>query len=128
MTRLRVITVIAAAVVVVVFMAFTGPRPDTEVATAIVARTGGVCLQLEQWGLFGWVIRGQTYTEADLSDANWRTPPASNPPCEDAAPTAEREVRLPDGAVPDVYRLCGLADDLGCLQFAFTPAEAAAAP
>jgi hypothetical protein len=44
MTRLRVIAVVAAAVVVVVFMAFTGPRPDTEVATAIVTRTGGVCL------------------------------------------------------------------------------------
>ena len=127
MTRLRVIAVVAAAVVVVVFMAFTGPRPDTEVATAIVTRSGGVCLQLEQWGLFGWVIRGQTYTEADLSGANWHTPPASNPPCEDT-PTAEREVRLPDGAVPDVYRLCGLADDLGCRQFSFSPAEAGAAP
>jgi len=33
-----------------------------------VTRSGGVCLQLEQWGLFGWVIRGQTYTESDLAD------------------------------------------------------------
>lgn len=127
MTRLRVILVVAAAVVVVVFMAFTGPRPETEVDTAIVTRAGGVCLQLEQWGLFGWVIRGQTYTEADLSGANWRTPPASNPPCEEVA-TAEREVRLPNGAAPDVYRLCGLADDLGCLQFAFSPDQPQAAP
>lgn len=120
MTRVRVIGVIAAAVVVVVLMAFTGPRPDTEVSTPMVTRTGGVCLQLEQWGLFGWVIRGQTYTEADLSVATWHTPPTSNPPCEQT-PMAEREVQLPEEAVPDVYRLCGLADDLGCRQFALTP-------
>lgn len=115
-----------AAMAVILLMAFTGPSPETQVSASIT-RTGGVCLQLEQWGLFGWVIRGQTYTESDLAEASWHTPPSSNPPCEQA-PIAEREVRLPDGAAPDVYRLCGLADDLGCLQFGFTPAEAVAAP
>ena len=127
MTRPRVIGIVVAAVAVISLMAFTGPRPDTEVSSPVITRTGGVCLQLEQWGLFGWVIRGQTYTGSDLAGANWRTPASSNPPCEEA-PTAAQEVRLPDGAGPDVYRLCGLADDLGCLQFRFTPAEAVAVP
>ncbi|HSJ82237.1 MAG TPA: hypothetical protein VLA91_00320 [Acidimicrobiia bacterium] len=126
MTRLRMVVVALAAVAVIFVMAFTGPSPETEV-TSSVTRSGGVCLQLEQWGLFGWVIRGQTYTETDLAEANWHTPASSNPPCEQA-PIAEQEVRLPDGAAPDTYRLCGLADDLGCLQFGFTPAGAGAAP
>jgi hypothetical protein len=125
-TRLRVVVIALAAVAVILVMAFTGPSPETEV-TSSVTRSGGVCLQLEQWGLFGWVIRGQTYTEPDLAEANWHTPASSNPPCERVA-IAEQEVRLPDGAAPDVYRLCGLADDLGCLEFGFTPAEAGAEP
>jgi hypothetical protein len=120
------VVVVLAAVAVILVMAFTGPNPETEVASS-VTRNGGVCLQLEQWGLFGWVIRGQIYTESDLAEANWHTPASSNPPCE-RAPVAEQEVRLPDDAAPDVYRLCGLADDLGCLQFGFTPGEAGGAP
>lgn len=126
MTRLRIVVIALAAAAAILLMAFTGPSPETQV-TSSVTRTGGVCLQLEQWGLFGWVIRGQVYTESDLADSDWHTPASSNPPCEHA-PISEQEVRLPEGAAPDVYRLCGLADDLGCLQFGFTPAEAAAAP
>jgi hypothetical protein len=125
-TRLRIVVIAVAAAAVILLMAFTGPNPETQV-TSSVTRTGGVCLQLEQWGLFGWVIRGQVYTESDLADSNWHTPASSNPPCEQA-PIGDQEVRLPQGAAPDVYRLCGLADDLGCLQFGFTPAEAAGAP
>jgi hypothetical protein len=126
-TRGRVIAVLVAAAAVIPLMAFTGPRPETEISSPMITRSGGVCLQLEQWGLFGWVIRGQTYTESDLVEANWRTPPSSNPPCEQV-PTAEQVVRLPEDAPPDVYRLCGLADDLGCVPFGLTPAQAAPAP
>jgi hypothetical protein len=125
-TRLRIVVIAVAAAAVILLMAFTGPNPETQV-TSSVTRTGGVCLQLEQWGIFGWVIRGQVYTGSDLADSDWHTPASSNPPCEQA-PIAEQEVSLPEGAAPDVYRLCGLADDLGCLQFGFTPAEAAGAP
>jgi hypothetical protein len=126
LTRLRIVVTALAAAAVVLLMAFTGPNPETQV-TSTVTRTGGVCLQLEQWGLFGWVIRGQVYTESDLANSDWHTPASSSPPCEQA-PIAEQEVRLPASADPDVYRVCGLADDLGCLQFGFTPAGAGVAP
>jgi hypothetical protein len=121
-----VVAVLVAAAAVIPVMAFTGPRPETEISSPMITRSGGVCLQLEQWGLFGWVIRGQTYTESDLVEANWRTPPSSDPPCEQV-PTAEQAVRLPEDAPSDVYRLCGLADDLGCVSFGLT-ARAAPAP
>ena len=127
MTRNRVIGIGLAAVAVILLMAVTGPRPPTQVTTATVTRTGGVCLQLEQWGLFGWVIRGQSHTASDTAEGVWHTPPSPNPPCEDA-PIGEQEVRLPEGAAPDVYRVCGLADDLGCLEFGFSPAQAMPAP
>lgn len=123
MTRSKLIGIALAVAAVVAVMAFTGPNPETRVSTAVVTRDGGVCLQLEQWGMFGWVIRGQTYTASDVAGGNWHTRASTNPPCESVDP-ARQEVRLPDAAAPDVYRLCGLADELGCVQFRFTPAAA----
>lgn len=104
----------------IVVMATTGPRAGTE-TTGLITRTGGVCLQLEQWGLFGWVIVGQTYSEADASEGTWNTPPRASPPCEDV-PEAEYAIMLPREASPDVYRLCGLADEAGCLTFSLVEA------
>lgn len=77
--------------------------------------------------MFGWVIVGQTYTESDLIDAIWHTPPSPIPSCQQA-PEEEYVVRLPSDAVPDVYRLCGLVDELGCLEFRLTSAEAVGTP
>ena len=77
---------------------------------------------MEQWGLFGWVIVGQSHTEADIEEANWHTPPSSSPPCQEVVDN-ERDISLPSDLGPDVYRLCGLADSLGCLEFTLAPAE-----
>ena len=111
---------------VIVLMSITGPRPETE-SSGVITRAGGVCLQLERWGLFGWAIGGQTYSEADIANGDWHQPPSSNPPCEDA-PEADYEVSLPPDAAPDVYRLCGLADERGCIEFTLLPAEATPGP
>lgn len=115
MSRSRLIGIALASIVLIAVMSFTGPRPQAE-SRGEIARVGGACLQLEQWGLFGWVIVGQTYSELDVAGAEWRSPPSSNPPCDDA-PEAEYTVRLPADAVPDVYRVCGLDDEGECLQF-----------
>jgi hypothetical protein len=115
LSRSRLIGIAAAAAVLIAVMSFTGPRPQAQI-TGEITRAGGVCLQLERWGLFGWVIVGQTYSELDVAGAEWRTPPSSNPPCEES-PEPEHPIRLPSNAAPDVYRICGLADELGCLEF-----------
>ena len=107
-------------------MSLTGPRPETE-SSGLIARTGGVCLQLERWGMFGWVIGGQTYSETDVTNGVWHSQPSSNPPCE-AAPEADYEIRLPPDAAPDVYRLCGLADERGCLEFILDPTVGSPGP
>jgi hypothetical protein len=126
MRRSRVIGIGLTAVVLIGVMALTGPRPETEM-TGLIRRMGGACVQLEQWGLFGWVIVGQSYSVSDILDGDWHTPPSSNPPCEDV-PEAAYLVRMPLEAAPDVYRLCGLADDWGCLEFTMIPLERTPAP
>ncbi len=115
MSRSKLIIVGILIVGLVVVMATTGPRPEVE-ASGSVAREGGVCLQLEQWGLFGWVIVGQTYTQTDVTEGNWHTPPASNPDCEQVA-NADYEITLPSPSPSDVYRICGLDDNQPCLDF-----------
>jgi hypothetical protein len=115
MIRRRSVWVGAAAIVLIAVMATTGPRPDIE-TTGPIQRAGGVCLQLEEWGMFGWVIVGQTYTRTDLEEADWHTPPVGNPTCASVA-TAEYTIRMPAGAGPDVYRVCGLDGDRGCTEF-----------
>jgi hypothetical protein len=112
-SRLIIIAILAAGLIVV--MATTGPHAEVE-ATGSIVREGGVCLQLEQWGLFGWVIVGQTYTSADIAEADWHMPPVSDADCEHVAP-ADQEINLPSGAEPDVYRVCGLDDNEPCLDF-----------
>ena len=101
-------------VVTTIFLASTGPSPTTE-STGSVTRLGGVCLQLERWGLFGWDIIGQSYSEADVEDGRWHLPPTTNPPCE-IVEEQEFVVLLPEDAPLDSYRVCGLADDRGCLE------------
>ena len=109
------LVVFVLIVIVTIVLASTGPSPTTQ-STGTVARMGGVCLQLERWGLFGWDILGQSYSAADLADTTWHSPPVTNPPCE-IVEEAEQLVQLPLGAPPDVYRVCGLADERGCLEF-----------
>ena len=121
MSRARVTGIAVTAIALIAVMSFTGPDPETDTSGPIVRR-GGVCLQLEQWGLFGWVIVGQSHTEADIEEANWHTPPSSSPPCQEVVDN-ERDISLPSDLGPDVYRLCGLADSLGCLEFTLAPAE-----
>ena len=101
--------------VLTIVMASTGPEPETEM-TGSIPRLGGVCLQLERCGLFGWDIVGQTYTAADQEGANWRNPPRSNPACE-MVPEDEYLITLPANSPADVYRVCGLADERPCLEF-----------
>jgi hypothetical protein len=98
---------------IAVLLALTGPQAEDEVVSS-VTRPGGVCLQLERWGLFGWRIVGQTHTVAEMQASAW-TEPVEDPPC---AVVEERSylVRVFDQP-PGVYRLCGLADDNACIEF-----------
>ena len=115
----RLYIVVGLAMVGITFvLASTGPSPEVK-TTGSIERFGGVCLQLERWGMFGWDILGQTYSEADVERVRWNSPPTSNPPCE-ALPDAARLIFLHEGAAPDVYRICGLADELGCIEFELT--------
>lgn len=101
------------AVGVAVVLALTGPRVDEEVESSI-RRSGGVCLQLERWGLFGWKIVGQTHTVSDMQSSVW-VPPLDDPPC-DVVSERDYLVRVFDQPT-GVYRLCGLADDNDCVEF-----------
>lgn len=95
------------------FLAVTAPSVEEEIDAA-VQRTGGVCLELERWTLFGWITVGQTHTVEDIRKSHWR-PAASDPPC--------AEVRERDYLIrvftepPGIYRLCGLVDENACVQF-----------
>jgi hypothetical protein len=109
------IAVGVAIVILTIVMASTGPEPEAEM-TGSIPRLGGVCLQLERWGLFGWDIIGQTYTTADQESASWRNPPRANPACE-IVPEDEYLITLPANSPTDVYRVCGLADERPCLEF-----------
>jgi hypothetical protein len=62
----------------------------------------------------GWRTVGQTHTVQDIRRSVWR-PTVPDPPC---APVPERDylVRV-FSEPPGIYRLCGLADDNGCLEF-----------
>lgn len=97
----------------IAFLAITGPTVDQEV-TSSVRRSGGVCLELERWTLMGWSVVGQTHSVRDMQSSSWQ-PAVGDPPC---AQVPERDylVRVFEQP-PGVYRLCGLADDNGCVQF-----------
>ena len=113
--RVRLIIGIGiGAISLLILLAFTGPNPDEEL-TSIFRRMGGPCLELEQWGLFGWVTVGQTHTLTGTTNGEWH-PPQPNPPCQDVDDSLVL-VRMPLDASPDSYRICGLSDDRACITF-----------
>jgi len=117
-TRSRLIAAGALVAAVLVVLSLTGPRPDTEISGTI-RRRGGVCLELERWGLLGWRVVGQTRTVADIQTGTWRDP-TEGPPCADVS-EALYLVRLPFDAPSGTYRICGLADDRACIEFTRVP-------
>lgn len=114
-SRYKLIVGAAIAIVaLLVVAAMTGPNPDEE-RTANFRRLGGPCLQLERWGLFGWTVIGHTHSLTQTTNGNWQ-PPTDDPPCQDLDDSLIL-VRMPLDASPDVYRLCGIADDRACFTF-----------
>jgi hypothetical protein len=109
----RVLAVAGLIAGLALFLTLTAPRVDDEVDAA-VRRTGGVCLELERWTLLGWSTVGQTHTVEDIRRSRWG-PAVSDPPCA-AVPERAYLIRV-FAEPPGIYRLCGLADDHGCLQF-----------
>lgn len=103
-----------AGALIVLFGA-TGPRIEAE-ASGPIRRTGGACLQLERWGLFGWSVVGQAYGVADIRSGVWH-PPLDAPPCDRSVPRQSYMVRQPVDAPLGKYRICGLDDDGSCLEF-----------
>lgn len=98
-----------------VVFGLTGPRIEAETSGPL-RRTGGVCLQLERWGLFGWGVVGQTYAVIDVRKGRWH-PPRDPPPCDPSIPEQAYMVRLPADTPNGKYRICGLGDDEPCLEF-----------
>lgn len=109
----RLLAVAGFAAGLAVLLALTAPRVDQEVDAAI-RRTGGVCLELERWTLLGWTTVGQTHSVQDMRRSQWR-PALADPPCA-SVPERDYLVRV-FAEPPGIYRLCGLADDNGCLRF-----------
>lgn len=103
-----------------IVLASTGPTGDSEIS-GNVRRLGKPCLELEQWGLFGWVTIGQTTSVTQLTTGDWQSP-VEDPSCPDVAESLFL-VRLPIDARPDTYRICGLADDRACLTVELVPFE-----
>lgn len=99
-------------------MASTGPNPDQRL-TSNFRRVGGPCLELEQWGMFGWKVIGQTHVLSQTTSGDWQAP-TEDPPCNDIDDT-QILVRMPLNAPFDEYRICGLADDRGCITFQLVP-------
>jgi hypothetical protein len=109
----RVMAVAGLVAGLALILAVTGPPVDEEIDAA-VQRTGGVCLELERWTLFGWNRVGHTHTVEDIRKSNWR-PATPDPPCAEV-PEREYLVRV-FTEPPGVYRLCGLDDDNDCIRF-----------
>lgn len=103
------------AAALLVFLGATGPRIEAE-ASGPIRRSGGACLQLERWGLFGWSVVGQAYGVGDVRDGVWYEPqdPA---PCDEELPEQIYMVRPPTEAPTGKYRICGLDDEEECLEF-----------
>lgn len=108
-----VLAVAGLAAGLVAFLAITGPSVELEVASS-VRRSGGVCLELERWTLMGWSVVGQTHSVRDMQSSTWQ-PPVEDPPCA-VVPERAYLVRVFEQP-PGTYRLCGLADENGCVQF-----------
>ncbi len=99
-------------------LSLTGPNPDEE-ASGSVHRLGGACLTLQEWGLFGWTVVGETYTIADAQNGRWHIP-TKPPPCQDV-PVQTYLIRLPFDGPEGTYRICGLADDEPCVNVRRVP-------
>ena len=115
----------ALVAALLVVLATTGPRPETEISGSI-ARFGGVCLELERWDLFGWRVVGQTHTVSDIQNGVWHEA-SDRPPCA-AVPKQNYRVRMPFDAPNDSYRICGLADEQACVEFRRVPFESSPGP
>lgn len=115
----------ALVVALLVVLATTGPRPETEISGSI-RRIGGVCLQLDRWDLFGWRVVGQTHTVSDIQNGRWHKT-SDSPAC---APVLKQNylVRMPFDAPNDTYRICGLADEQPCVEFRRVPFEGSPGP
>jgi len=115
----------ALVIALLVVLATTGPRPETEISGSI-RRFGGVCLQLERWDLFGWNVIGQTHTVSDTQNGRWHEASA-RPPCA-FVPEQTYLVRMPFEAPNDSYRICGLADEQACVEFRRVPFDPSPGP
>lgn len=107
-------------VALVILLSFTGPEGEVEIS-GNVRRLGGPCLELERWGLFGWVVVGQTFTITQVTSGSWQEP-VDNPACSDVGESLLL-VRMPLNVEPDTYRICGLADERDCLTVDVVPFE-----
>lgn len=107
-------------IALVALLSATAPRAEVEM-NATIRRMGGPCLQLEQWGLFGWVLVGQTAAMTQATNGDWQ-PPGDDLECMDVEDRLVL-VRLPLDARPDTYRICGLADDRACVTVEAVPFE-----
>ncbi len=116
--RGRIVAAAALVVGLLTLLSLTGPQPDLTVS-GTVRRFGGVCLELERWGLTGWRLVGQSHTVSDIQNGVWH-PRAESPPC---AQVQHREylIRPPFDAPNGVYRLCGLDDERPCVEFRRVP-------
>lgn len=113
--RAPLLGIVGLAVALLVFLGATGPQIEAE-ASGPIRRSGGACLQLERWGLFGWSVVGQAYGVGDARDGVWYEPqdPA---PCDEELPEQIYMVRPPADAPTGKYRICGLDDGEECLEF-----------
>ena len=121
----KILAGLALVVALLVVLATTGPRPETEISGSIT-RFGGVCLQLERWDLFGWSVIGQTHTVSDTQNGIWHDA-SDTPPCA-LVPEQTYLVRMPFEAPNDSYRICGLADEQACVEFRRVPFDRSPGP
>lgn len=121
----KILAGLALVVALLVVLATTGPRPETEISGSI-RRFGRVCLQLERWDLFGWSVIGQTHTVSDTQNGIWHEA-SDRPPCA-FVPEQTYLVRMPVEAPNDSYRICGLADEQACVEFRRVPFDRSPGP
>ena len=121
----RILAGSTLAIALLVVLATTGPRPETEISGTI-RRLGGVCLELERWDLFGWRVIGQSHTVSDTQNGIWHEV-SDSPPCADV-PEQNYLIRMPFEAPNDAYRICALADEHPCLEFRRVPFQGSPGP
>jgi hypothetical protein len=121
----KILAGLALVIALLVVLATTGPRPETEISGSI-RRFGRVCLQLERWDLFGWSVIGQTHTVSDTQSGVWHEA-SDRPPCA-LVPEQTYLVRMPFEAPNDSYRICGLADEQACVEFRRVPFDRSPGP